>query len=392
MSTLPPATVAATRPPTVAAHPYAPVARVLREGPAPLLEPVPGMAERDRLRLAFVIPPAPPGSGGLEIVAQLVLRLERRGHTCSLWMADPEGIRDAEWPATLRRRLVERVAPVRAPVLKDLERFYGADVAVATGWQTVFPTLALPACRARAYLLNDHEPEFHPASFERLVAEAGYRQGLFGLAGSAWLRALYAERYGGEAAGFDYGIDHATYRPREVPRDDDTVVLYARASTPRRAVPLGILALEELVRRRPGTRVVLFGDDRPLPVPFAHERLGPVRPEALAELYARATVGLCLSLTNYSLIPPEMLACGLPCVELDGPSTRAVYGEDGPVALAAAEPVALADAVRRLLDDPDERARRARAGLAFVAERTWERAAEQVEAGLRAALRAREAA
>ncbi len=36
---------------------YEVIARVWREGPAPLLDPVPGMAERERLRLAIVIPP-----------------------------------------------------------------------------------------------------------------------------------------------------------------------------------------------------------------------------------------------------------------------------------------------------------------------------------------------
>ena len=46
---------------------------------------------------------------------------------------------------------------------------------------------------------------------------------------------------------------------------------------------------------------------------------------ALADLYRRATVGVVFSATNYSLIPHEMMACGLPVVELDGESTRADF-------------------------------------------------------------------
>jgi glycosyltransferase involved in cell wall biosynthesis len=96
-------------------------------------------------------------------------------------------------------------------------------------------------------------------------------------------------------------------------------------------------------------------------------------------------------MTNYSLIPQEMLACGLPCVDLAGFSAETVFGADGAVELVDFDPIAVADAIERLLDDPDHWRRRSEAGQAFVAGRTWDRAAEQVELGLREALRRREA-
>ena len=46
---------------------------------------------------------------------------------------------------------------------------------------------------------------------------------------------------------------------------------------------------------------MLFGQEAPR-LPFPFEQLGVVTPEVLAT-YSLATVGLCLSLTNYSLIP-----------------------------------------------------------------------------------------
>jgi hypothetical protein len=107
---------------------------------------------------------------------------------------------------------------------------------------------------------------------------------------------------------------------------------------------------------------------------------------AVAALYAEATVGLCLSLTNFSLMPKEMLACGLPCVELAGVSAESIFGDDGPLALAPLDPVALADAIERLLDDLAEWERRSREGVAFVASHTWDVATDEVEAGVRHAL------
>ena len=102
--------------------------------------------------------------------------------------------------------------------------------------------------------------------------------------------------------------------------------------------------------------------------------------------------GLSLSLTNLSLIPKEMLACGLPCVELAGVSAESVFGEDGPIELAPLDPSAIAGTLERLLDDRALWERRSAAGVAFVADHTWDVAAAQVERGLREALRLREAA
>ncbi len=371
---------------------YEVVARVWREGPAPLLQAVPGMAARERLRLAMVIPPFSRGSGGHNTLFQVFTRLERRGHACSVWLADYHNhMRDVR-SARLRSEVREYFAPFEGPVYKGFEGWQGADVAIATGWQTVHAALALDQCRARAYLVNDHEPEFYAASVEQVLAEDTYRYDLHCIAASPWLRDLLIERYGASADAFQLGVEGDTYRPLPVERRRDTVVYYARHSTPRRAVPIGLMALAELHRRRPDVRIVLFGTDKPLHAAFPYEHMGVLSPPQLARLYSEATVGLCLSLTNFSLMPKEMLACGLPCVELAGVSAESIFGEDGALDLAPLDPPRIADALERLLADRALWERRSREGREFVASHTWDRATDEVEAGLRHALREREAA
>ncbi len=367
------------------------VLRVRREGPTPLLDVHPGTAEREGLHFAFVVPPFSRGSGGHAAIFTLVAGLEALGHTCSAWVHDPGGRHGRAGSGLLRQRVVDWFAPVRAPVTRGFEGWHGADVVVATGWETVYPVLLLPGCHARVYLVHDHEPEFFATSAERLWAEQTYDFGLYPICGGRWLRDLLAERYGTRGSWYRFGVDADVYRPLPQDRSRDTVVFYARAGTARRAVPLGLLALEELVRRRPRTRVVTFGQDEPVRTELDYESLGVAPPAALAAAYARATVGLCLSLTNYSLIPQEMMACGLPSVDVLGGSGEVEFGRDGGVEFAAAEPLALADAMEALLDDRALWTRRSEAGLRFVSDSSWAAAARQVEDGLREALRRREA-
>jgi O-antigen biosynthesis protein len=359
-----------------------PVPRALLEyqrlGAAALSTPRPG----ESLRIAVVVPQFRRGSGGHKTIADLVRGLEARGHEPSIWVEDEEGRHHGEDVDGLWHSFFGRV---NKPVRLGFDEWAGADVVLATGWQTVHRCLLLEGAAARAYLVQDHEPEFYGTSAQRTWAEQTYTLGLHPICASPWLAELLRERYGVEASAFDLGVDHESYKPLPTHRREDLVLFYSRAVTPRRAVPLGLLALEELKRRRPNVEIAMFGEPRKILMPFKYLDLGVMGPEKLAHAYASAAVGLCLSMTNPSLVPTEMMACGLPVVDLDVPSMRATFGADGPVELAAFDPLAICDAIERLLDDLMLRAERARAGTELAAGRTWARAAEQVEAGLRAA-------
>ncbi|MCW3040251.1 MAG: glycosyl transferase group 1, partial [Solirubrobacterales bacterium] len=369
-------------------HVYSGVTDVLAGAVAPL---VPG-ARLDPgrpLRLALVVPHFSFGSGGHHVVFQLAHHLEQRGHTVSYWVHDPFG----EWPdatgPALRAAIREQYAPVEGPAFSGFADWSGADVALATGWQTVYPVLGLDGCRARAYLVNDHEPEFYPTSLESLFAARTYELGLPCLVGGGpWLADLLTQRYGAHVvARFPYPVAPA-FSPRPVDRREDTLVVYGRNVTPRRAVGLALIALEELKRRRPDLRVVLFGDEGAAPLNFPYEHHGRISPEDLSWVYSEATIGIAFSLTHGSLVPHDMMACGLPVLDLKGYSTAAEHAATGLVELAPPDPRAIADALERLLDDPSLRAERAEAAQAYVARHTWERSTDLVEDGLRRILAA----
>jgi len=314
-------------------------------------------------------------------IVNLMRELRALGHEVSLWLEDCEGRHAREAETVTRSSFAEFFGAVGMPLHTSFEAWSGADVVLATGWQTVARALLLPDVRGRAYLVQDYEPDFYPASAERLFAEETYRQGLHCIAASEWLARLLRDRYGANATHFDLAVDHDVYRPGEEEQRKDLVVFYARAVTPRRAVPLGFLALAELARRRPEVEIALFGEDRALDVPFEHTNLGVLAAGDLARLYRQATAGMVFSLTNPSLTGLEMMACGLPCVELASDPMVATFGEEGPPELIEAEPLALCGALERLLDDADRRAHLSAVGVELASERSWTRAAEQIARG-----------
>jgi glycosyltransferase involved in cell wall biosynthesis len=336
-------------------------------------------------RVAWVVPPWRIGSGGHTTIFRLVRQLELRGHRTAIFVFDPfEHNRDRA--SVLRRQIREHfVAGVEAEVFLGLEDFDSADVVIATEWKTAFPVRDLPRCREKVYLVQDHEPEFFATSAQSIWAEETYRMGYRCVAYTPWMADILRERHGLEAHWFECGTDLDVFEfAGEEGRRDELIAVYARRETERRAVDLAMAGLGVLAERRPTIRPVLFGSRQKAPLPFAAEDLGVVPPRRLARLYREAAVGVVFSLTTHSLVAHEMMAGGLPTLELEGDNVGSALGASGDVvALAAPRPDAIADALEQLLDDRAAAAAMARRARAFVAERTWERAGDQLETALR---------
>ena len=336
------------------------------------------------LTVAWVVPRWDIGSGGHTTIFRLVRELERRGHSCAIYLFDPDRM-ESRSGGDLRREIREHFVEVEAQVFRDLSSWTGADVAIATEWRTAYPVNDLPGCKTKVYLVQDDEPQFYATSSASLWAEESYRMGYGCVAYTPWMADRLRERFGVDARYFECGTDTDVYEfAGEEGRESGLIAVYARVETERRAVELAIAGLGHLFERRPGVRVCLFGSRDEVGTPFPCTDMG-VRPASdLAALYRRASVGVVFSLTTHSLVAHEMMASGLPLVELEGDNVSSALGSSGElVELAARTPDAIADAVERLLDDRETATAMARRARDFVSERTWERAGDQLEGALR---------
>ena len=335
------------------------------------------------LTIAWVVPPWSVGSGGHTTIFRLVRQMEQRGHRCTIHLFDTD-FREQRSGGELREEIRERFVKVDAAVFRDLDRFSGADVAIATEWRTAFPVRDLPGCREKVYLVQDDEPQFYATSSQSIWAEESYRMGYRCIAYTPWMADILREKWGLEAYYFECGTDTDVYEfAGERGRQPKLVAVYARWETERRAVELALAGLATAFERRPDLRVVAFGANLGVTGPFPLEDRGVRPPRELARLYREASVGVVFSLTTHSLVAHEMMASGLPVVELEGDNVTGALGQSGDlVELAERTPDSIADAVERLLDDREGAAAMARRAREFVEKRTWERAGHQVEAAL----------
>jgi glycosyltransferase involved in cell wall biosynthesis len=335
---------------------------------------------RGPLTVNWIVPSWRVGSGGHTTIFRLIQQLERRGHACAVYVFDPFG-REERPAHELREEVIEHFIPIDAPVFVGLDDFAACDVAFATQWWTAWAMRDLPGCGEKLYLVQDDEPRFYATGAESIFAEETYRMGYRCIAYTPWMAEILVDQYGLESRYFECGTDLDVYRfAGEEGREPGLIAVYARHLTERRAVDLAIAGVMELVERRPGIRVVLFGASEPPSVPFPAEDWGVRPPRDLAALYRRASAGVVLSLTTHSLVAQEMMASGLPVVELNGRNVTSELGQPGELAqLVEPRPDAVADGLARILDDREAATAMAQRARAFVEGRTWERAGDQVE-------------
>lgn len=321
----------------------------------------------------WVIPNFYGNSGGHRTIFRLTRALERDGYEVRFYVfGETHYVSDSEATESLRTHYF----PLRATVHLGVERMLPSEVCIASSWETAYAVRDFNACRRKVYFVQDCEPYFFPASTESALAENTYRFGFECICAGSWLAQKMRE-YGNRSASFDLAYDPSVYSQGMTPHSHNRVIFYARHETRRRGTELGLLALALLKQRRPDVEIVLFGsDDLPYELPFDYTQAGILRERELAELYRGAAVGLSISLTNYSLVPQEMLACGLPVVEMELPPVRAAYPDGHPgIRLAAPDPERIADALSEVLGLSEVEARRVRkAASSLVADLSWAQA------------------
>jgi glycosyltransferase involved in cell wall biosynthesis len=355
--------------------------------------------DRNRLVINWIIPDMGVGSGGHMTIFRTIGFLEKFGHKNRIYVFG--GTKHGS-SGKLKKFINDNFQNLEAEVHNSIDNIKDSDALIATSWQTAYPVKAIQNTRKKFYFVQDFEPSFFPMGGEYRIAENTYKFGFYGICAGPWLAQVVKE-YGMQSDYFDLAYDPKIYFPQKIDlplvlesRNEfgsrKTIILkdikktrllcYAQPVKARRCFELMVQGLRELYARGIDFDLNFVGwDIASYILPFDEElrNLRVLTHEGLAKLYAWADLAVVFSATNYSLLPHEMMACKLPLVELKGPNTEAVFKDGENITLVEPDPIAIADKIEELLNNPEKRKQQAEKAYEYIQQFSWEKSGKKVE-------------
>jgi glycosyltransferase involved in cell wall biosynthesis len=267
----------------------------------------------------------------------------------------------------------------RAP-FSDFDELPFTDIAVCTIWHSAYALARFNATSAKYYFVQDFEPLFYPAGTVYALAEATYRFGFAGLVNTPGLEQLYAG-YGNPSASFVPAVELVGDREEKPSNRSDVpvqVVLYGRPTTDRNGFEL-LAAASKMLKQRfgAGVRIVSAGEDFD-PGDYGLrgivDNLGLLRTrDEIHQLYVDSDIGVCCMFSKHpSYQPFEYLAAGAAVVTNTNSATSWLLRDGENCIVTEPFPIAIADAIGRLVIDAELRLKLAARGHDDVTSVDWE--------------------
>ena len=292
----------------------------------------------------------PGGGGGHQNIFRFIEHLDSLGHKNNVYLYSTLD----DMTLAQAKDNVSKYCNAKNLTFKRYEQgmIGDADALFATGWETAYPVFNEKTSAKKFYFVQDFEPYFYAMGTDYILAENTYKFGFYGITAGGFLKDKLTKEYGMMCESYDFAADTNVYS-HENNTERKEIFFYARPVTERRGFDLGVMALELFHKQKPDYTIHLAGwDVSDYDVPFPYVNHGAVMIEDLPKIYNKCSAALVMSLTNMSLLPPELLACGTIPVVNDGPNNRLV--SDNPyIEYTDASPAALADRLVQVVERDD---------------------------------------
>jgi glycosyltransferase involved in cell wall biosynthesis len=201
------------------------------------------------------------------------------------------------------------------------------------------------------YLVQDFEPYFYPMSETYINTLSTYFDtDLQIITSLRWMSEKIQDLTGREVPYLEFPMDKEIYKLHE-PTQRDGIIFYAKEDTPRRLYDLGAKTLRIINQVDSSIPITLYGGgSTPSGLENVTNHFSNLSNEELSSQYNRHKVGLAFGPTNPSGIPYEMMACGLPVVDVTVPGETQNKYFDELVHLYSPEPATLATEILKLIN------------------------------------------
>ncbi len=318
--------------------------------------------------IAIATPEPIQGSGGHRTIYNMAAKLSKLGADVHL-MSENQGKPLAEnWMNDL-------LAGQGLTLHNSWYAGLSADIAIATiDYSAFFVDESYGARAETFYFIQDYEADFNPVSDTFLKSQRTYTQTDHQICVGRWLSHFLHKQFGLKVASGGLGVDGEIYRASNSIVAKKQVAFLYQPEKWRRAPQLCIDALSIMKNRLPDVEIIIYGSDADINLPFGATNRGLISSlDDLNRIYQESRVGLCISATNPSRIPFEMMSAGCVPVDIYRYNNLFDYGKNCGV-LAYQSPESLAEAMCKLLEDDTFFNNRQKAGFQYTAGRSldWE--------------------
>lgn len=266
----------------------------------------------------------------------------------------------------------------------DIADLPPTDIAFCTIWMSAYCLLRFNQTKRKYYFAQDYEPLFYEGGATYALAESTYRFGFQGVVNTPGLLRAINQRHGMEGISFVPAVD-ARYFPPETPRHNQRVKIffYARPGAPRNAFELGVLIIQQLIKRY-GDRIEIVTagaawNERQYGLKGRITNLGRLNGIGeVAKLYRTCDIGFVYMLSKHpSYQPFEFMASGMATVTNNNEDNLWFLKDATNCLIAEPSPAAMAEKIGWLIDDPQLLAKIQAGGLKAV-NNDWQKQIDMV--------------
>lgn len=341
-------------------------------------KPIKNVKPVNKKKITFVIPGMSAFSGGHTSILRLGTELVSRGYDVFYMSFFDQPLEEMKHNAEVN--LKQYKGKIIATNLDN----YSCDIIVATSWDSVYFVKNMNGYKM--YFVQDYEPYFHLYGELFLMAKKTYELGLHMVSLGGWNKYMIEKNcspispvdeiefpYEGKEY-YDKGRDFDTYKNK----DEFNFAVYLK-DTGKRA-PYLIQYLMKNVKEyfeKMGKKINIkyYGETTDFDCDGG-ENLGKLNKEQLFNLYSESDFGVVASLTNISLVPYEMLATGLPIIELEDGTFSHFFPENSCI-LTGFDSSELIDKLEKSISDVNSLKEMSKKAKNYLETLSWSKSAEQ---------------
>lgn len=199
-----------------------------------------------------------------------------------------------------------------------------SDIWLATLWESAY--VIKNKSGYKMYFVQDFEPYFYPFGDRYQLAKKSYELGLHMISLGPWCADMIKKNCDNvgkiDKITFPVDLEHYPYKRRSLKcyANSNTyeLAVYTKWDSSRRApinIQLTLMNTQELLKKD-GIKLNIhyFGSDKDKKF-INGDNLGKLNKQQMRDLYDRCDFGIAPSMTNFSLVPFEMMSTGLPFID-----------------------------------------------------------------------------